>query len=113
MRMKYIKKNMEDYEIRKKEVIMKKLTKKELELLAWTLSATKICGSQTPDFRSYCLGYYSGGLFVLNLLNIDEELPERLPEIEELTAMLLFVGEKMIEAAFELYEKSVNKRGLG
>jgi len=71
---------------------------------------------------------------VLNLLNIDEELPERLPEIEELTAMLLFVvegfkrtqkeeieilkkaddvGAKMIEAAFELYEKSINKRGLG
>jgi len=107
---------------------MKKLSKKELELLVWMLSAVKMCGSQTPDFRSYCLGYYSGMLFVMKLFNFDEEPPEKLPEIEELTAMLAFVvedfkkiqkkeakilkkaegiGEKMIETAFELYEKGV------
>jgi len=110
---------------------MKKLTKKKLEFLIFTLTTTKICGSRTPDFRSYCLGYYSGILLTMNLLNIDDKPPERLPEIEELTAMLTFVikdfkdiqkdeagfleraeniGMKMIKTASELYEEEFQKK---
>jgi len=110
---------------------MKKLTKKELEFLIFTLSTAKICGSRTPDFRSYCLGYYSGILLTMNLLKIDDKPPERLPEIEELTAMLTFIikdfkdiqkdeagfleraeeiGKKMIKTASELYEEEFQKK---
>lgn len=73
---------------------MKKPSKKELEFLIFTLSAAKMCGSRQPDFRSYCLGYYSGILLAMNLLKVHDKPPERLPEIEELTALLSFVVEE-------------------